>query len=54
MTPVVELLGISRVFPGNPPVQAISNVDLRVDAAGTPVAESAGTLDQTSLVVVGR
>jgi multidrug efflux pump subunit AcrA (membrane-fusion protein) len=25
-----------------------------VDAAGTPVAESAGTLDQTSLVVVGR
>jgi putative ABC transport system ATP-binding protein len=32
MTPVVELIGISRVFPGSPPVQAISNVDLRIDA----------------------
>jgi len=32
MTAVVELLGISRVFPGSPPVEAISNVDLRIDA----------------------
>jgi len=32
MTAVVELIGISRVFPGNPPVQAISNVDLRIEA----------------------
>ena len=32
MTAVVELLGISRIFPGTPPVQAISNVDLRIDA----------------------
>jgi putative ABC transport system ATP-binding protein len=31
MTPVVELIGVSRVFPGSPPVQAISNVDLRID-----------------------
>ena len=32
MTAVVELTGISRVFPGSPPVEAISNVDLRIDA----------------------
>ena len=31
MTPVVELTGISREFPGTPPVQAISNVDLRIE-----------------------
>jgi putative ABC transport system ATP-binding protein len=32
MTTVVELTGISRVFPGSPPVEAISNVDLRINA----------------------
>ena len=31
MTPVVELAGISREFPGTPPVQAISSVELLIE-----------------------
>jgi putative ABC transport system ATP-binding protein len=31
MTPVVELAGISREYPGTPPVQAISSVDLVIE-----------------------
>ena len=32
MSPVIELAGVSKEYPGSPPVAAISNVDLAVDA----------------------
>jgi len=32
VSPVIELAGVSKEYPGSPPVAAISNVDLAVDA----------------------